>query len=306
MKHDHSGKKVDNSKKVKIYFAFFITFSFGLVEYITGHLFNSLALIADAAHMMTDSIALLIASIGMYFSSKPASKRFTYGLSKMEVSAAIINLILITFVVFEIFSNTYQRFFTETVINSEGVILIASIGLIVNLFVFHLLHFGYQSLNTKAAKMHVIGDILGSIAAIFSGLMIYFFNLTIFDPIMSIIVCIILIRMAVKLLKEVSIIILDAVPENIDLILLKKEIIDLDEKLIDLHDLHVWKCTDKEISLTAHIDISDLDNWNCILLNINSFLEKKYKIRHITLQPELQDAKCYYQKNCNKKNDDCY
>lgn len=302
MKHDHSGKDVDKAKKMKIYFAFLVTFSFGIVEYITGQVFNSLALIADAGHMITDSIALMIASIGMYFASKPATKKFTYGLSKMEISAAIINLILISFVVFEIASNTYSRFFTETVINGQGVLIIASVGLIVNLFVFLLLHLGYESLNTKAAKLHVIGDILGSIAAIISGIMIYFFDLVIFDPIMSIIVCIVLIRMAINLFKEVINIILDAVPEGIDLEVLKKEIINIDEDLIDLHDLHVWRCTDQEISLTAHIDVKDLENWNCVLLKINDFLEKKYEIRHITLQPELKDAQCYY-KNKSKEID---
>lgn len=294
MLHNHNGQQVDKSKKLKIYFAFLVTFCFGIVEYITGQLFNSLALIADSAHMITDSIALLIASIGMYFASKPASKKFTYGLSKMEISAAIINLILITFVVIEILTSTYQRFFTETIINSQGVLLVASIGLLVNLFVFFLLHFGYESLNTKAAKLHVVGDILGSIAAIFSGLMIYFFNLTIFDPIMSLIVCIILGKMAMNLFKEVLNIILDAVPEGIDLEILKKEILDIDEDLLSVHDLHVWKCTDKEISLTAHIDVKSLDNWNCVLDNINEFLENKYEIRHVTLQPEMKDAQCYY------------
>jgi cobalt-zinc-cadmium efflux system protein len=296
MKHDHGGKNVDKAKKMKIYFAFLITFSFGIVEYITGQAFNSLALIADAGHMITDSIALMIASIGMYFASKPATKKFTYGLSKMEISAAIINLILISFVVFEIGINTYDRFFTETVIDGEGVLIIATIGLIVNLFVFLMLHLGYESLNTKAAKLHVIGDILGSIAAIISGLMIYFFNLVIFDPIMSIIVCIVLIRMSINLFKEVINIILDAVPEGIDLEILKNEIINIDEDLIELHDLHVWRCTDKEISLTAHIDVKDLKNWNCVLLKINKFLEDKYGIRHITLQPELKNAQCYYKR----------
>ena len=297
MLHDHNGEKVDNSKKMKIYFAFLVTFCFGIVEYITGQLFNSLALIADSAHMITDSIALLIASIGMYFASKPASQKFTYGLSKMEISAAIINLVLISFVIFEILTSTYDRFFIKTIINSEGVLLIASIGLIVNLFVFFLLHFGYESLNTKAAKLHVIGDILGSVAAIFSGLMIYFFNLTIFDPIMSLIVCVILGKMAIKLFKEVSNIILDAVPEGIELDILRTEILAINSDLLDVHDLHVWKCTDKEISLTAHIDVKSLDNWNCILYDVNDFLDNKYKIRHVTLQPEMQDAKCYYKED---------
>lgn len=292
MKHNHSGESIDKSKLNKIYFAFVITALFGVVEYVTGQIFNSLALIADAAHMFTDSISLFIAAIGMYFISKAANKKYTYGVSKMDVTAAILNLILISFVVFDISSEAIQRIGKEVEIQSTGVISIAFIGLIVNIIVFLLLHNGYQSLNTKAAKIHVLGDLFGSIAAIFSGLMIYFFNLTVFDPIMSFIVCIVLINMAYNLLKEVLFVILDAVPEGLDINELEKDLLSVNNSLINIHDIHVWKCSNKEISLTAHIDVNTLEDWTCILFDINSLLKEKYNIEHVTLQPELINCRC--------------
>lgn len=286
MEHNHSGNKVDKKKQSKIYFALIVTLGFAIVEFITGSLFNSLALIADAGHMVTDGIALFIASVATYFASRPASKKYTYGVSKMEITAAILNLLLISFVVFDIGMETYSRFSNDVIIHGSGVVLVAFIGLIVNIVVFSLLHSGLQTLNTRAAKMHVIGDMFGSVAAIFSGAMIYFFNLTIFDPLMSGIVCVILLKMAVSLLKEVTSIILDAVPEGLCISELKSSIINI-KTVINIHDLHVWKCSDKEISLTAHLDVTDLEDWNEVLYEINDMLSDKYNISHVTLQPEL-------------------
>jgi cobalt-zinc-cadmium efflux system protein len=286
LEHNHSGNKVDKKKQSKIYFALVVTLAFAIVEFVTGSIFNSLALIADAGHMVTDGIALFIASIATYFASRPASKKYTYGVSKMEITAAILNLLLISFVVFDIGMETYSRFSTDVVIHGSGVVLVAFIGLLVNVVVFSLLHSGHQSLNTRAAKMHVIGDMFGSVAAIFSGAMIYFFNLTIFDPLMSAIVCVILLKMAISLLKEVTSVILDAVPDGLCVEDLERSITNI-KTVINIHDLHVWKCTDKEISLTAHLDVENLDNWNEVLYEINEMLSSQYKIEHVTLQPEL-------------------
>jgi len=286
MEHDHSGSKINKKKQYKIYFALLITLAFAVIEFITGNIFNSLALIADAGHMVTDGIALFIASIATYFASKPASNKYTYGVSKMEVTAAILNLLLIAFVVFDIAKETYFRFSSDVVIRGDGVILVAFIGLMVNIAVFVMLHNGHQSLNTKAAKMHVIGDMFGSVAAIFSGIMIYFFNLTMFDPLMSAIICVVLLNMAYSLLREVTGVILDAVPEGLCIKDVEKEILKI-RTVINIHDLHVWRSTDTEVSLTAHLDMESLDDWNNVLLEINAMLLDKYQIEHITLQPEL-------------------
>lgn len=285
MEHDHSGNKINKSKHNKIKLAFFITLIFALVEFLTGEYFNSLALIADAGHMVTDSIALLIASIAIYLSSKPATEKYTFGIGKVEVAAAIINLILIFVVIIDIGYEAYTRINTDIVINASGVILVATLGLFINIIVFFMLHYGYENLNTKAAKLHVIGDLIGSIAAIISGLIIYFYGLVIFDPIMSAIVCLILLKMSFTLTKSILHTILDAVPENIDINILQKEIIDIDEKIISIHDIHIWKSSDKEISLTAHIDLKDLTTWNDILIKINKKL-LEHKITHVTVQPE--------------------
>jgi cobalt-zinc-cadmium efflux system protein len=289
LEHDHNGLEVKKSKKNKIYFAFFITISFALVEFMTGKLFNSLALVADSGHMLTDSVALLISSIAIFIASKPANKKYTYGLSKFEIGAAILNVVLITLIVFHIGSEAIERFGNESVeIDGLGVMFVAILGLIINLIVFKLLHSGHQSINTKVAMLHVLGDILGSVSAIASGVLIYFFNLFIFDSILSLIVCIILIKMIIDSVKNISTYLLDAVPEGIDIKEIEKDIINLDDRIIGIHDLHIWKCSSTDVSLTAHIDLKDLDDWNSVLYKINNYLHKK-DIEHITIQPEKSD-----------------
>jgi cobalt-zinc-cadmium efflux system protein len=286
MEHNHSGHSIDPKKHFKIKIAFLLTLIFAFVEFTTGQIFNSLALIADAGHMITDSIALFIATIAIYLAAKPATKKYTFGISKVEIAAAIINVILITFVIFDIGYEAYNRLDNNITIDATGVIFIATIGLFVNIAVFFMLHLGHENLNTKAAKLHVIGDLIGSIAAIISGIIIYFFNLVIFDPIMSAIVCVILLKMTYDLSKTILVTILDAVPDGICLEEIENEILNLHDKILSIHDIHIWKSSDKEISLTAHIDMKCLNNWNEILYSINAKLEE-HEIMHVTLQPEL-------------------
>ena len=285
MEHNHSGNTINKGKHNKIKTAFFLTLFFALVEFATGTIFNSLALIADSIHMATDTIALFIASIAIYLSSKPATKKFTFGLGKIEVAAAIINVLLIFYVVFGIGYEAYMRIGSDIDINASGVILVSSIGFFVNVIVFLMLHYGYENLNTKAAKLHVIGDLLGSVAAIISGIIILTTGWVIFDPIMSFIVCAILIKMSLGLIKNIIYSLMDAVPENINIKEIESLIIDTDEKIKSIHDLHIWKSADKEISLTAHIDLTDLNDWNETILKINERLKKK-GILHVTIQPE--------------------
>jgi cobalt-zinc-cadmium efflux system protein len=285
MEHDHSGNTINKEKHNKIKLAFFITLLFAFVEFIAGDYFNSLALVADAGHMITDSIALLIASIAIYLSSKPANEKYTFGIGKVEIAAAIINLVLIFIVIIDIGYEAYTRINADIIIDALGVILVATFGLFVNIIVFFMLHYGYENLNTRAAKLHVIGDLIGSIAAIISGLMIYFYDLVIFDPIMSAIVCFILLKMSFTLMRSILHTILDAVPEEVDIAVLQREIMKIDKKILSIHDMHIWKSSDKEISLTAHIDLVDLSTWNDILFKINEKLSE-YKVTHVTIQPE--------------------
>lgn len=291
MKHDHSGNSIDSSKRYKIYFAFLITFGFAFVEYTTGKIYNSLALLADAGHMFTDSVGLFIAAIAMYLGSRAANNRHTYGISKIEVAAAIINIFLVCFIVVDILYETYGRFENSVTIDGAGILGVATLGLIINIIVFTLLHYGHENLNTKAAKLHVLGDIFGSIAAIFSGLMIYFFNMAIFDPIFSLIICIVLVKMVVGLTKEVYYVLLDAVPNDISVDKIKEEILNIDECFIGIHDIHIWKSSSTEISLTAHLDVTTLDNWTCLIYQINEILSK-HGIEHVTVQPEEKDFVC--------------
>jgi cobalt-zinc-cadmium efflux system protein len=282
---------MDPSKQSKIHFALLLTLFFAVVEYTTGIMFNSLALVADAGHMFTDSIALLVASIAAYIARRGANERYTYGFSKVEIAAALINLALIVFIIVEIAVKTVDRVGATVEIDGLGVLSIAFVGLVINIGVFWLLHHGTENFNTRAAKMHVMGDILGSVAAIVSGACILLFGWMFMDPVMSGLVCLLLAKMAWGLGKEILVYLLDAVPEELCIAEIEKTILSLDDSLVSVHDLHVWRLSGKEISLTAHVDVKTFNNWNDLLFKINTVLLEK-GIAHVTIQPEWEGGYC--------------
>tara|TARA_B100000700_G_scaffold267699_1_gene307732 strand:+ start:2442 stop:3344 length:903 start_codon:yes stop_codon:yes gene_type:complete len=298
MIHNHT-QKYNKQKNKKIYIACFLTLIFSFIEFTTGFLYNSLALIADAGHMLSDSISLFIAGVAAFFASYPPNKKYTYGKGKVEVFAALINLIIISIVIFNIIYESFNRFLNLETINGEGVLIVAIIGLIVNIFVFFILHSGEKNINTEAAMLHVVFDLLGSLAAIVSALVIIFFDIPIIDPILSIFIALLLSTFVIKTFIKVSRLILEAAPDGYDVELIKKDIIK-QKNVINIHDFHLWKASNNLVSLTAHIDVKDINSWTDTMHSINKMLEKKYKITHITIQPETDFVCSLERKNKNE------
>lgn len=280
----------DKKEQTALKTAIILTFSYAIVEAVAGWYSGSLALISDAGHMITDVAALLLAWFAGIFMQRPASKNHSYGFLRIEVVTALINSIFMVAVIAGIIYEAIDRIWNHTEVQGGLVFIVALVGLIVNLIVISLLHHGeeHKNLNTRAALVHVIGDLLGSVAAILAGIIIYFTGWMIVDPLLSMVICVIVIRSVYELLKESFLVLMEGVPKNIDLHEVKEFITSI-PKVIDISDLHVWNLSSGYVLLTAHVKIDDRDNsyWSDILQQLHVGLVEKFGIEHITIQPDF-------------------
>lgn len=300
MKHQHQAT-VPKKTQCKLAIAVFLTLGFAAVEYIVGKLSNSLALIADAGHMITDSLGLFLALIAGMLSSRPANKKFTYGYGRIQMLAALINILLLSAVVIHILADAFFRLYNPVMVDIYQMAPVAALGLVINIAVFFVLHDKQATSNMKAAQLHVLGDMLGSIGALIGAGLIYLFGWHIIDPIISILICIILSKMILKLGRRVMYQATDGVPPHIDIKDVEAAILNSDPSLKSIHDIHIWQSCDKYISLTAHVETSALNsNWNNILYNIHDALQT-YDIEHITIQPEFGGGYCDLETNTTQE-----
>jgi cobalt-zinc-cadmium efflux system protein len=284
-------KEEEKKNQQALTFAVLLTFGYGLVEAVVGWQYGSLALLSDAGHMFTDSTALLMAWLAGVFMNRPPSKKHSYGYARIEVITALVNAFFMLCVIAVIVYEAIDRIWHQVDVDGGMVFVVAVIGLFINLIVaFRLSHsgdgHGHANLNTRAALVHVIGDLLGSVAAILAGAIIYFTGWMPIDPILSMVICLIVIRSVYHLLKESFLVLMEGVPEHIDLHEVKIFLTELPE-VVAVSDLHIWNLSTGYIALTAHMQITDLNHWPNILKQAQLSLQKEFDIRHITIQPEL-------------------
>lgn len=268
--------------------ALLLTLSFAFVEAVAGWWSGSLALIADAGHMLTDSTALGLAALAAWLARRPPSTRHTYGLVRAEVLAALINGLLMLGLISFIAVEAVERFGKPREIRGEAVIVVAFIGLLVNLLVAWRLSRGQRDLNTRAALLHVIGDLLGSVAAITSGAVILLTGWTPIDPLLSLLVAGLILVSAWRLLSEALHVLLEGVPQNVDIQEVGRNLAAL-KGVLSVHDLHIWTLSSGKIALSAHLDLHSLEDWPRILLQARQLLARRHGIGHVTLQPEAED-----------------
>lgn len=294
--HNHSGIKSnkqhachhahESGMKLKIVLS--ITFIYALIELIMAIFSKSLALGTDAVHMFTDSFALFLAAYMAKISQKPADHNYSYGRGRADTIGALMNgifmLIIIGFIIYEGIS----RFINPIAVNGLSVTLVASIGLCINIISLKLLH-GGDSLNTKAAFLHVLGDMLGSVSAIVAGIIIYYTGYMQADAILSILVSIIILVPTFKILASSIKILMESVPEHISYIKVGEDILSIKE-VLSVHDLHIWTMNSEDTSLSAHIIIDDIKKWHSVLNDVQKILLEKHNIHHITLQPECHNV----------------
>lgn len=288
---DSPNNHARQSASVKILgFSIAITLGFAAVEFAAGLISGSIALLADAGHMVTDSSALFIALLAQIIATRPPNSRSSYGYGRVEVLAALVNAMAMLGIVLWIGGQAIERFANPREIAGDTVMLVAVIGLAVNLLVAWLLSKDSKSINTRAAFIHVMGDLLGSVAAITSGAVIYFTGWTPIDPLLSLFVCALILRSSYALLKSVMRILMDQVPESVSFDQVARDLSGLDT-IVTVHNLHIWESAPGEVLLTAHLEVNDLSRWPEILEKATALLRDRHGIGHATLQPELATSR---------------
>ncbi|MDX1443468.1 MAG: cation diffusion facilitator family transporter [Gammaproteobacteria bacterium] len=284
--HDHSHKE-GSSKQLG--FALVFTLAFAVVEFVTGWLANSLALIGDAGHMVTDSLSLGLAALAARLAQKPASEKHSFGLGRAEVVAAMLNATFMMLIVAGIVYAAIQRLQDPPEVKGMMVLVVAAIGLGVNIAVFFVIHSGEKTINTRGALLHVIGDLLGSVAALISGTVIILTGWTPIDPILSLFISGLIAISAMRLLLEATHVVMEGVPPEVDFDQVGHDMAAV-AGVRSVHDLHVWRLDSHTIALSAHVVVDDLKTWQPVLIGLKQMLSERHKIEHITLQPELVET----------------
>ncbi len=261
-----------------------VTGGFGVVELVGGVWTGSLALISDAGHMFTDAAALLLAVIASVIGQRPADAHQSYGYSRAEVIGALINSVAMIGLVVWITVEAVARLLQPQPVNGMGVMVIAVIGLLVNMISAWTLSHDHDNLNSRAAMIHVLGDLLGSVAAIAAGAVIYFTGWKPIDPLLSIAVCLLILRSTWNLLRQSTHLLMEGVPSHLDL----EDIgysLAREQGVKQVHDLHVWQIAQRRIALSAHLVIESPKEWPALLARLTRMLAERYGIAHVTLQP---------------------
>ena len=285
----HSHATQDDSNARRLLLAFGVTAGFMVVEAIGGLISGSLALLADAGHMLTDSAALLFALLAVNFARRPPSTRHTFGWLRLTTLAAFVNAIALLFIIILIVWEAVQRFNHPQPVAGVTMMVIAVAGLLANVLAFWILHRGSEekNLNVRAAALHVMGDLLGSVGAIIAALVIMITGWTPIDPILSVLVSCLVLRSAWSLLKESVNELLEGAPQSIDVAALKRNMRRSLPEVRDVHHVHVWLVGEKPL-MTLHVQVVPPHDHDALLDRIHHFLEEHYQIEHATVQMEYQ------------------
>jgi cobalt-zinc-cadmium efflux system protein len=263
-----------------------------VAEVIGGVLSNSLALLSDAGHMLTDALALGLSLFAMNLARRPATSTRTYGYHRAEIMAALANGTVLILVSVYIFYEAYQRFFALPAVKSPLMLIVAVIGLVANLIsMFLLRRSSRKSINIKAAFWHIIGDTMSSVGVIIAGVIIFFTGWYIADPILAVLIGVVILWGAVRIVKESVDILLESVPAHVRIGEVTAAVKNV-PGVEDLHDIHIWTITSGIYALSAHLSITDQTvSQSCdILTKVNEVLAGNFNITHTTLQLECQSC----------------
>jgi len=265
-----------------------ITAGVMVAEFVGGLLSNSFALLSDAAHMLTDVLALLLSILAFKFSTRPPTKKTTFGFYRLEIFAAQINGGILVFLSAFIFFEAYKRLIEPEPIESLLMMIIAGVGLLANMASALILHkSSKKNLNVRASFLHVLGDLLSSVGVIIGGAIMHLTGWLIIDPILSIIIGLIILRGAYGVVRETANVLLEAVPKHVNLEELIREIEGIGG-VDSFHDVHVWTITSGIYALSGHVLIKDqmVSESSQILERIREHLRERHNINHTTLQFE--------------------
>lgn len=284
--HNHDHFRAAGRKGLKVVLV--LTGTFMVVEFVGGWIANSLALMADAGHMLTDFGAIALSLFALRFAQRPATPEKTYGYLRLEILAALLNGAALIVLAIFIFYEALQRFRSPAEVQTGLMLVVAIFGLLVNVAAAAILHRSAgHSLNVRGAYLHVLGDLLGSIGAITAAVVIMTTGWLAADPLISIAVGILILISSWRLVRESVNVLLEAVPAHIDLSEVRRAIEEI-PGVADVHDLHVWTVTSGFLAMSGHAVVFNLEENQWILEEIHHRLHERFGIHHITIQLEHQ------------------
>ena len=289
--HTHSHfDKLANQTTQRLAWSLFLTLGFVIFEAAAGIFGNSLALLTDAGHNLTDVIALGLSWFAIRLTAQPANARKTFGYHRAGILAAVINSTTLLLIAVGVFYEAYQRFTTPTEVNSEILIGVGLAAVVVNLVTALLVHRGSESdLNLRATFVHLMGDVFSTIGAVIAGIIIYFTKANWLDPLVSVLIGGLILYNAWGILRDAMDILLEATPRDVDIKAMVEDLAQI-QGVLGVHDLHVWSLTQNLRTMSAHILTADISisSGADVQRNVNEVLFHKYNIQHATLQLECE------------------
>ena len=287
-KHDHRHGHAHGSRQ-RLSIVLLLTTLVMIAELLGGLWTGSLALLADAGHMLADVAALILALMAVWFGARPATPRKTFGYYRLEILAALINGVGLVLISFLIFYEAYQRWFAQPTIRSGPMTVVAAGGLVVNLICALLLHRDRdEDLNIRGAWLHVLGDALGSTGAIIAGTLIMLFGWTAADSLISVFIGLLIVWSSWHLIRDATNVLLEGTPAHINLAAVEAAIMET-EGVSDVHDLHVWTITSGREALSAHVIHAYSISQPNLLKELRSKLLDRFGVDHLTIQMETAD-----------------
>lgn len=288
--HGEMDVRANGAKLRPMLIAFGITAVFFVVEAVGGWLTGSLALLADAGHMLTDVAALGLSLWAIRLARRPATPAYSFGLQRAEVLAAAVNAAALIAITFVIFWEAARRLVAPPSVDSGPMLAVALAGLVANATSAWVLSRGsghQQDLNTRGAFLHIVGDLLGSVAAALAALIMLATGWYLADPILSAVIGLLILWNAWRLLRETVDVLLEATPPGIEAPAVRAALRQVDG-VAGIHDLHIWTVTSGLIAMSAHVELTGQRPWPEMLPDLGGVL-RRFGIAHITLQPERED-----------------
>ena len=286
--HNHRHQSATNSWR-RLSLVLFLTALYMVAEVIGALWTGSLALLADAGHMFTDVAALILALTAVWFGSRPATSRKTFGYYRLEIIAALVNGVALVVISLMIFYGAYERWIEPPVVKSGPMMVVAAGGLAVNLICAWILHGRHEiDLNIRGAWMHVMGDALGSVAAILAGVCMALFGWYQADAAFSVVIGLLIIWGSMRLIRESTNVLLEGTPAHINLAAVEDAILATDG-VDNVHDLHVWTITSGRDALSAHVIHAHSISQPDLLRKLRAKLHDRFGVDHLTIQMETPD-----------------
>lgn len=286
--HAHRHRHTSDSGR-RLSLVLILTAAYMVAELIGGWWTGSLALLADAGHMFTDVAALALALAAVWFGSRPATPSKTFGYYRLEIIAALVNGVALVVMSLLIFYGAYERWLSPPVVRSGPMMLIASGGLVVNLVCAWILYGRNEvDLNIRGAWLHVMGDALGSVAAIIAAALMSLFGWYTADPLFSVVISVLIIWSSARLIRESTNVLLEGTPSHINLAAVEEAILNT-MGVSDVHDLHVWTITSGREALSAHVIHAYSVSQPDLLKELRTKLHDRFGVDHLTIQMETPD-----------------